>query len=414
MEKKRVVITGLGIVAPNGIGKEDFWQACLDGKSGIDLIQIFDASLFNSRICGQINNFDPELFISKECSRKTDRFVHLGLAACKLCLQDSKLDLSQEDQKKIGVIIGSGAGGQLFHEEQMMIAYAKGPDKVSPRCIPKISPNAVSSNIAIYFGFRGPNMVISTACSSGTMAIGEALRYMQNSDMEICISGGAEAPLTRFCFGAYDAMGALSRRNDSPKEASRPFDKSRDGFVLSEGASILILEKLEHAINRGAHIYAELTGYSCNCDSYDMVKPLLNSIDASRVISEALIHAGIKPESVDYINAHGTSTLFNDAVETLAIKNVFGEYAYKIPVSSIKSMLGHSLGAAGAIEAAATCLTIENEVIPPTINYQHPDPECDLDYVPNYARKAKIKTAISNSFGFGGINSCLVFRKFTG
>jgi 3-oxoacyl-[acyl-carrier-protein] synthase II len=414
MKKNRVVITGLGVVAPNGIGKDEFWSACLDGKSGIDLIQIFDASLFNSRICGRINNFDPELFISKEFSRRTDRFVHLGLTACKLCLQDSKLDLDQEDLKRIGVIIGSGLGGQIFHEEQIAAAYAKGPDKISPRSVSKICPNAVSSNIAMYFGCKGPNMVISTACSSSTMAIGEALRYMQNSDMEICVSGGAEAPLTRFNFGAYDAMGALSRRNDSPKEAIRPFDKERDGFVLSEGASILILEKLEHALNRGAHIYAELTGYSCNCDSYDMVKPLLSGIDASRVMSDALIDAGTKPASVDYINAHGTATFFNDKVETLAIKNAFGEYAYKIPVSSIKSMIGHSLGAAGAIEAAAVCLTIENEVIPPTINYKHPDPECDLDYVPNYARKAKIKTAVSNSFGFGGINSCLVFRKYEG
>ncbi len=414
MEKKRVVVTGLGIVAPNGIGKKDFWSACLDGKSGVDLIQIFDASLFNSRVCGRINNFDPELIISKEFSRRTDRFVHLGLAACKLSLDDSKLDLDQEDLKRIGVIIGSGSGGQLFHEEQIMVGYAKGPDKISPRSVSKICSNAVSSNIAIYFGLKGPNMVISTACSSGTMAVGEAWRYMQNSDMEICVSGGAEAPLTRFNFAAYDAMGALSRRNDAPQEASRPFDKERDGFVLSEGASVLILEELEHAIKRGAHIYAELTGYSCNCDSYDMVKPLLSGIEVSRVISEALMSAGTKPGSVDYINAHGTATFFNDKVETLAIKNAFGEYAYKIPVSSIKSMIGHSLGAAGAIEAAATCLTIENEVIPPTINYQHPDPECDLDYVPNHARKAKIRTAISNSFGFGGINSCLVFRKFTG
>jgi 3-oxoacyl-[acyl-carrier-protein] synthase II len=232
--------------------------------------------------------------------------------------------------------------------------------------------------------------------------------------MKICVSGGAEAPLTCFNFAAYDAMGALSSRNDSPKEASRPFDKERDGFVLSEGASILILEELEHALNRGAHIYAELTGYSCNCDSFDMVKPLLSGIDVSRVISEALIDAGAKPESVDYINAHGTSTVYNDIAETAAIQNAFGEYAYKNPVSSIKSMIGQSLGAAGAIEAAATCLTIENEVIPPTINYLHPDPACDLDYVPNHARKAKIRTALSNSFGFGGINSCLVFRKFTG
>ncbi len=414
MEKKRVVITGLGVVAPNGIGRDAFWQACLNGKSGIGLIKAFDATLFNSRICGQIDNFDPESFISKEFIRKTDRFVHLGLAACKLSLEDSKLDLNQEDLKKIGVIIGSGAGGQLFHEEQMMIAYAKGPDKVSPRCISKITPNAVSSNIAIYFGFKGPNMVISTACSSGTMAIGEALRYIQNSDMQICVAGGAEAPLTRFCFGAYDAMSALSRHNDSPQEASRPFDKERDGFVLSEGASILILEEFEHAVNRDAHIYAELIGYSCNCDSYDMVKPLLSGIDASRVISGALINAQINPDSVDYINAHGTSTFFNDVVETLAIKNAFGEHAYKIPVSSIKSMIGHSLGAAGAIEAAATCLAIETGVIPPTINYQYPDSECDLDYVPNHARPAKINSAISNSFGFGGINSCVVFNKFTG
>lgn len=409
--EKRVVITGLGVIAPNGIGKAEFWQAMREGKSGVDLIRHFDASLFNSRICAAVKNFNPLDFMPQELARRVDRFVHLGLASCKLALADAGLDLSHEDRKKIGVIIGSGLGGQFFHEEQMMVAYAKGADKVNPRCIPKITPNAVSSNIAIQYNLQGPNMVISTACSSGTMGIGEALGYLRNSDMEICISGGVEAPLTRFCFGAYDGMGALSRRNALPQEASRPFDKDRDGFVLGEGAAILVLEELNHALKRGAHIYAELIGYNCNSGAYNMVAPLPSGEDAARAMRGALDDAKTAPAEIDYINAHGTSTVYNDRVETKAIKEVFKEYAYKLPVSSIKSMIGHTLGAAGAIEAATCCFAIEDQIIPPTINYQHQDPECDLDYVPNLARAAKLKTVLSNSFGFGSTNACLVFRK---
>jgi 3-oxoacyl-[acyl-carrier-protein] synthase II len=326
-------------------------------------------------------------------------------------LDDSKLTLEKEDKNAIGVIIGSGAGGVFFHEEQMVLAYEKGTRRFNPLCIPKITPNAVSSHIAIYFNILGPNMVICTACSSSTVAIGEAMRKIQYGEIDICVAGGAEAPVTEFTFGAYDALRVLSGNNSNPARASRPFDKKRDGFVLGEGSAILILEELTHAKKRNARIYSEIIGYSCNAGAYNMVMPQPEGRDIIRAMSDALDDANLKPCDINYINAHGTSTKANDKIETTAIKEVFGDRAHTIPISSTKSMIGHTIGAAGAIEAVASCLVIEKQVIPPTINLEFADPECDLDYVPNQCRQANVKNVLSNSFGFGNNNACLIFRK---
>lgn len=401
----------MGVVAPNGIGKEEFWQANIAGKSGVDKITSFDASDLDSRICGAIKNFDPSKYMPKETAKRVDRFVHLGVASAKMALEDSKLDLEKEDKTRIGVIVGSGLGGALYHEEQMVVAFERGAGRLNPLCVPRVSPNSVSSNIAIQFGLTGPNMVISTACASGAHAVGEAFHKVRHGEAEICVCGGVEAPLTKFTFAAYCALRVPSKRNDSPQEASRPFDKERDGFVLAEGSAIIILEELEHARNRNAHIYAEIRGYAANSGAYHMVMPQPDGKDAARVMAAALKDADLKPQDIDYINAHGTSTQANDKAETLAIKEVFSDYAYHIPISSTKSMIGHSIGAAGAIEALVCALAIENDVIPPTINYKHKDPDCDLDYVPNQARKVKANTALSNSFGFGSCNAGIIFAK---
>lgn len=412
MFKRRVVITGVGVVAPNGIGKQEFWQANISGVSGVEKITAFDVSNLDSKIYAPVKDFSHLNYIPKEESRKVDRFVHLGLASTKMALDDSGLDLEKVDLDRFGVIIGSGLGGSLFHEEQMLAAYEKGSHRLNARCVPRISPNAVASHIAIQYGLLGPNMVISNACASGTYALGQAFRSIQNNDMDSCISGGAEAPLSEFNFGAYCVLKVLSRRNDSPQEASRPFDKQRDGFVLGEGSAMLVLEELKYALKRNARIYAEIIGYGANSGAYHIVMPEPTGRDAVKAMCSALKDAGLKPQDIDYINAHGTSTTLNDKAETLAIKEVFGDYAYKIPVSSTKSMIGHSLGAAGAIEAVVSALTIENNLIPPTINYKYPDPDCDLDYVPNQARQAKVNTALSNSFGFGNCNACLILKRY--
>lgn len=413
-KKRRVVITALGIVSSVGIGKEKFWQATLEGKSGIDLIKDFDTTKFSSKIASQIKDFNPEDYMHRDISRRADRFVHLGLASAKLAVDDSGLDLGKEDKHRIGVIFGSGLGGILFHEEQILRGYEKGSHRLNPLCVPRITPNAVSSQIAIYFGFSGPNMVISNACASSSNAIGEAFRKIQNHEADLIFTGGAEAPLTEFTFGAYDALKVLSKRNVQPHQASCPFDKTRDGFVLAEGAATLILEDLEHALNRGARIYAEITGYSANSGAYHMVIPQPEGIDISKVMTDVLKEADVEAKEINYINAHGTSTVLNDKVETKAIKDVFGEYAYKIPISSSKSMLGHSIGATGAIEAAVCSLAIENQIVPQTLNYKNPDPDCDLDYVPGESRRVKLNFALSNSFGFGSNNVCLLFKKYNG
>ena len=411
--KRRVVVTGLGVVAPNGIGKDRFWEANIKGRSGVKSVERFDVSDLSSKVASQVDNFDPLEYMPKEVAKRVDRFVHLGMASAKMAIDDSHLNLDKEDKDRIGVCIGSGLGGVPFHEEQIMAGYQKGINRLNPLCVPKISPNAVSSHIAIEFKATGPNMTISTACASGAYAVGQSARMIQYDEADVMFAGGAEAPLTAFTFGAYCALRVLSKRNDSPQEASRPFDKERDGFVLGEGSGILILEELSHALNRNAHIYAEIVGYGSNSGAYHMVIPKPQGEDAARAMDLALKDAGIAPKEINYINAHGTSTQANDKAETHAIKRVFGDYAYKIPISSTKSMIGHTIGAAGAIEAIICVLAIEKALIPPTINYKSKDPECDLDYIPNEARQNKVRFAISNSFGFGGNNASIIIKAFS-
>lgn len=413
MEKRRVVITGLGVVACNGIGKDHFWQANMEGRSGVVNITSFNTDAFETKIAGEVRNFDPAQYMPAEIAKRVDRFVHFGLACTKMAMQDSQLDLGPQDKHRIGVIIGSGLGGMMFHEEQMAAHFEKPNHRCHPTAVPRISPNAVSSHIAIQYGFLGPNMVISTACASGSHAVGEAFHKIQWGDMDVCVTGGVEATLSALNFEAYYYLRVMSK-NSVPQEASRPFDLKRDGFVLSEGGGVVILEELNHALKRNAPIYAEVTGYASNSGARHMVVPDLSGDDAARGMIDALKDAGIERSSVDYINAHATSTVANDRAETKAIKSVFGEQAYKIPISSTKSMIGHSLGAAGGIEAVVCALAIKNQFIPPTINYKDKDPECDLDYVPNEGRKAKLNTVLSNSFGFGNCNACIVFSDFKG
>jgi len=411
MAKRRAVVTGLGVVAPNGIGTDEFWQSSIAGRSGIDRVTTFDASDLDSQIAGQVTGFDPLDYVPSKVARGTDRFAQLGLVAAQMALDDSGLDLEREDSSRIGTIVGSGLGGVLFHEEQMMVAYERGKHRVNPLCVPRITPNAVSSQIAIRHGLLGPNMVISTACASGTHAIGEALRKIQGDETDIVFTGGAEAPLTPFTFAAFSRMRVLSSRNDAPQKASRPFDRKRDGFVLAEGAAVLVLEELGHALRRGAHIYAEVVGYGMSCGAHHMVIPDPTGRDAAMAMRLALSDADIGPPDVSYVNAHGTSTESNDPMETRAVKDVFGDLAFQIPLSSTKSMTGHAIGAAGAIEAAVCCLTIKHQIICPTINYEEPDEACDLDYVPNRCREADVAVAMSNSFGFGSVNAVLLFAQ---
>ena len=412
MAKRRVVITGIGVIAPNGIGREAFWDANARGVSGVGRVTAFDASGLGSQICAQVKDFSHLDYLAQEERRKVDRFVHLGLAAAKECLEDSHLRLEREDLRRIGVVIGSGLGGILFHEEQMIAGFQKGKHRLNPRSVPRITPNAVASHIAIEHKLTGPNMVVSNACASGTYAVGQALRGIQAGEMDVCLTGGAEAPLTEFTFAAYDALKVLSRRNDAPEQASRPFERDRDGFVLGEGAGLIMLEELRRAKKRGATIYAELIGYGANSGAYHIVMPLASGEDAAETMRKALQDARVTPQEVDYINAHGTSTTLNDKAETLAIKQVFARHTRKVAVSSTKSMIGHTIGAAGGIEAAVCALAINHGLIPPTINYQHADPECYLDYVPNQARQSRVGVAISNSFGFGNCNACLVFKRY--
>lgn len=407
MNKRRVVVTGLGVVACNGVGVEEFWRANTQGRSGISPIDAFDASDLPSRIGGQVRGFVPTRYMPDDIAKRVDRFVHFGLACAEMALKESGYQAGNEDPDRIGVIIGSGLGGLLFHEEQMVAAFDKGARRINPASVPRISPNAVASHIGIRYGFRGPNQVISTACASGAHAIGEAFRKIQYGDADVCIAGGVEAPLTRFNTGAYCALRVLSRNNDNPAAASRPFDLGRDGFVMSEGGAVLVLEERERALRRGARALAEITGYASNSGAHHMVMPDPAGTDAARVMASALRDAG--NGRIDYINAHATSTRANDVAETRAIKAVFGDGARAIPVSSTKSMIGHSIGAAGAIEAVVCVKALEEQWIPPTINLESPDPECDLDYVPHRGRAARIENVLSNSFGFGNCNAALVF-----
>lgn len=416
MKKRRVAITGTGIISPIGNTKEEFWNSILAGKSGVARLTCFDPSNFTSHIAAEVKNFDPTPHINPKALRRMDRFVQLAVSASKMAVNDAKLDLEKEDRNRIGVYIGSGIGGLHTIEEQVM-AYLrngpeKGPSKITPFLIPMLIVNMASGMVSILLKVKGPNSAVATACASGNHAIGDAFHIIQRGEADIMVAGGAEGAITHMGFGGFCALRALSTRNDDPEHASRPFDKERDGFVMGEGAGIVILEELEHARNRKSNIYAELIGYGMSGDAYHMTAPDPTGEGAARCMKAAIDNADVGPKEVDYINAHGTSTLLNDKIETLAIKNVFGKHAYKLAVSSTKSMTGHLLGAAGGVEIIATVLGIKKGIIPPTTNYEVPDPECDLDYIPNKHRQGRINIAISNSLGFGGHNATLVVRKY--
>lgn len=412
MTKKKVVITGMGILAPNGKTLEEFWDSCLGGRSGIDYIRAFETKNFDVKIGAEVKDFDPSRYLLPGIYRKIDRFAQLGVCAAKMALEGAKLEVSEKNAQKIGVIIGSGLGGILFHEEQIIeVIREGGPAKAMASAVPRISPNSVSGYIAINFGLKGPNYAVSTACSSGANAIGQALILLRSGIIDCCVVGGVEAPITPVTLAAYQALRCLASCNGVPSKSSRPFDKKRDGFVLGEGAGILVVETMEHAQKRKARIYAEIAGYGSNCGAYNMVAPQPDGLDAARAMQLALEDADIKSEEVDYINAHGTGTVYNDLAETKAIKKVFGERAYRIPITSTKSMIGHTIGAAGAIEAIVCALTMQKGIIHPTVNLNDPDPDCDLDYVPHHFRKEKVDIVISNSFGFGSNNATLVLNK---
>ncbi len=409
--KKRVVITGSGAVTPLGNDLRTTWAALKTGHSGIGPITKFDASSFPSRIAGEVRGFDACLFMSAKEARKTDPFIHYGLAAALMAMEDSRLSLAPSTALRTGVLVGSGRGGVMTNEKNLIALLTKGHRAVSPHYTPMTLVNMASGFIAMKLGAKGPCLDVSTACATGTHAIGEAMKIIQRGDADVMIAGGTEAALSPLVLAGFCQAKALSHRNDAPERASRPFERDRDGFVLSEGAAVLVLEELRRAERRGAKIYAELAGYGLSSDAFHYTRPDPDGDGAARAMALALTDAGMQPEEIDYLNAHGTATVSNDRIETLAIKNTFGPHANKLAVSSIKSMLGHMLGAAGAVEAAVTALALQEGVIPPTINYEHVSPDCDLDYVPNVMRTRAIHTALSNSLGFGGINAALVFRR---
>jgi 3-oxoacyl-[acyl-carrier-protein] synthase II len=411
--KKRVVVTGLGVISPIGNTTNEFWKALLEGESGTDVLTAFDSSKFDSHIAAEVKGFDAAKVLNSKQLRRMDRFVQFGVAAAKEAFDDSGLNLSKENVDRIGVYVGSGIGGLHTIEEQVRIYLDKGPSRLSPFLIPMLIVNMASGQISILLGVKGPNSCVATACATGSHAIGDAFKIIQRADADIMIAGGTEGCITPVGFGGFCALKALSCRNDDPKHASRPFERDRDGFVMGEGAGVIILEELEHAKARHARIYCEVAGYGFTGDAYHMTAPDPEGDGAARCMAMAVKDADLKPQDVDYINAHGTSTQLNDAIETKAIKTVFSKHAYKLAVSSTKSMTGHLLGAAGGVEAAACALAIKHDIIPPTINYENPDPECDLDYVPNKARKARVNVAISNSLGFGGHNATIALRKYT-
>lgn len=411
---RRVVVTGLGAVTPIGNNVKDFWTNLKAGVSGIDVIRRFDPVVYNLPviIAGEVKNFKPEDFLdAKELKRMSD-FVKFAVVAAKEAIADSGLELNRIDLNRAGVIVGTGIGGLRDIEDQQRVLMEKGARRVSPFFIPSGISNMASGYISIEFGFKGPNSCVVTACATGTHSIGDAFKIIQRGDADIMIAGGTESAITPLGIAGFANMKALSTRNQEPQRASRPFDADRDGFVMGEGAGILVLEELEHAKSRGAKIYAEVVGYGLTGDAYHITAPCADADGAKRVITMTLNDGKINPEEVDYINAHGTSTPLNDKIETLAIKEVFKEHAYRLKISSNKSMIGHLLGAAGAVEAVATVKTIQEGIIPPTINYENPDSDCDLDYVPNRAIEYKVKVAISNSFGFGGTNACLAFKAY--
>jgi len=409
--ERRVVVTGMGAITPIGKTKEDYWENLLKGKSGVKVVEELKDSGYASYIAAVVEDFNPEEYMVKRDVRKMDRFTHFAIAAASMALRDASLDPDKiEDKDRAGVIIGSGIGGICTIEEQIKILADKGPRRISPFFIPSMIANMASGYISIVFGLRGPNSTIVTACASSTHALGEAYHVIKRGDADIMLAGGAEAPLTAVAFAGFSAMRALSTRNDEPQRASRPFDLQRDGFVMGEGAGVLVLETLENALARGADIYGEIAGYGLSGDAFHLTAPDAEGNGAYLCMKRALDNASLEPEDIDYINAHGTSTELNDKIETMAIKKVFGDHAYKLAISSTKSMIGHLLGAAGGVEAIAALLAIKTGIIPPTINYEFVDPDCDLFYVPSVPVEREVKAAISNSFGFGGTNACLLVK----
>ncbi len=409
---KRVVITGLGIISPVGTGIEPFWSSLTAGVSGIGPVTRFDPAHFSTKIAGEVKDFEPTRYIDKKEARRMDRFTQFAVAATVMAVEDASLNFEEEDKDRIGVILGSGVGGIETMEEQARVLAEKGPGRISPVFVPMMIANMGAGQVAIRYCLRGPNSTSVSACASSSNAIGDAFKVLQYGRADVMITGGAEAAITPLAMAGFIQMKAMSTRNEEPEKASRPFDMERDGFVIGEGAAILILETLEHARKRGARIYAEVAGYGSTCDAYHMTAPDPEGHGAVNSMREALADAGIKPSEVDYINAHATATPLGDKAETLAIKSVFGGHAAKVAISSTKSMTGHLLGASGGLEAMVCVLAIGEGIIPPTINYEQPDPDCDLDYVPNNARKAEVDVALSNSFGFGGHNATLVFKKY--
>ncbi|ALF52635.1 3-oxoacyl-ACP synthase [Nostoc piscinale CENA21] len=410
--RKRVVVTGVGAITPIGNTSAEYWEGLVNGRNGIDYITHFDASSHDCRIAGEVKNFDPHEYLERKEVKRMDRFSQFGVSAAKQALADANLVINELNAEQIGVIIGSGVGGIKVLEDQQTVYLNRGPDRCSPFMIPMMIANMAAGLTAIHTGAKGPNNCTVTACAAGSNAIGDAFRLIQGGYAQAMICGGCEAAITPLSVAGFAACKALSFRNDDPTHACRPFDRDRDGFVMGEGAGILILEELQHALSRGARIYGEIIGYAMTCDAYHMTSPVPGGEGAARAIQLALKDAGITPEQVTYINAHGTSTPANDSNETKAIKTALGNHAYQVAVSSTKSMTGHLLGGSGGIEAVATVLAIANEKIPPTINLENPDAECDLDYVPHTSRAQTIEVALSNSFGFGGHNVTLVFKKY--
>jgi len=412
MEGRRVVVTGVGVIAPNGIGIDSFWDSLIHGRSGVRNITHFDASSYSSKVAGEVHDFDPLNYMDSKSARRMDRFAQFAAACTKMALDDANLGACDRNSERTGIALGSALGGIPSAEEQHSIFIEKGLKRVDPLLAIKIFPGGALGQISVEFGISGHSNTISSACAAGADSVGYAFHVIKNDLADVMITGGAEAPIVPLTFGAFCLISALSTRNEEPTKASRPFDKKRDGFVMGEGAGILILESLDHAIKRDAHIYAEMLSYATTNDAYHMAQPLPTGDQARKSMELALQAAKIDPTEIDYINAHGSSTVLNDKTETKIIKQIFGENSYKIPISSNKSMIGHALGAAGSIELIASVLTIKHQFIPPTINYEFPDPECDLDYVPNRARNATVITVLKNSFGFGGKNSNIIIRKY--
>lgn len=411
--QRRVVITGMGVVTPIGIGLEEFWKNSLAGKNGVDIITQFDASQYDTKIAAEVKGFDPLEFMDKKTVQRTDLFTQYALASAEMAIKHSGLNLEKEDRTRIGIVFGSGIGGMWTWHKQMQIFYESGgPHRISPFFVPMMIADIAAGHISMRYGIKGPNYATTSACATSSHAIADALMLIQRGDADVIFTGGSEAAICPMGIGGFNAMKALSTRNDEPQKASRPFDAKRDGFVMGEGSGVLILEELHHALNRGASIFAEVSGIGLTADAHHITAPAPGGEGAVRSMRLCLQDANLQPEDIDYINAHGTSTPYNDKTETEAIKTVFGEHAYKLCVSSSKSMIGHLLGAAGAAEAIVTALAVYTDEIPPTINYEFPDPECDLNYVPNKAVKRTVMAAISNTFGFGGHNASLLFKKF--